>query len=237
MIFNKISFSAFLFIPEQQIVHKSEFISTLLKLFDTENLYPNTLLHSEGWCLMSHNEEWVIRFLQDRIIITNNHTDTQGTNLKTLSSFVNDSLDKFTKINTVRNQIPNRAGLVVTYLITDFDETQFQNLYQKLFHTLEFYKVNTPFEWDYKLVAPYNVDFNNNIEIVNAITLIKRYKGTIVLENYSEPFDAVELMIDLNTDRKNLKDRFNEVYLRSFLEQLHKEIDNIFSQTKNFIES
>lgn len=235
MIDHKINYVAVVFINSQLIEPTSENISKLINIFVDKGLLPN-IQTNKILKLHTHDMEWIVTFLPDKIVIAKNITTLHGENLGDLPVFCNEAVDIINKILNAYPRSPNRIALGTRYILNEMSENQFTSIYKNLFNTSDFYKVHIPYEWNLRFVSELKKPFLKTEEKFNFITDVARTKGNLELPYQPMSLDRIGISIDINSHQDNPSERFNSESITYFYNNVTEWHSDLLTETLNFIE-
>ncbi len=219
-------YQASLFLNASQIVPSTDVITSLLNIFRDKGFLPTTFQEIGSTSpapqvrlrLSSPNNEWVINFASRRIDIEKNPVSTAGKNIGKVEVFVENAIDFISRIIGHFNRKGNRLSVITSGLLREMSDKKFNEIYNKLFHPLPFYREAVPFEWISRSAARKTIKINDNDEEINVITNINKVRGQFMEPNRVIPFERIEVAFDINTLAENDKNRFSEESLISFFQ-------------------
>lgn len=206
------------------ILPSPDVISKMLGLFRDKNLLPGTFheisTHSVGpqlrLRLSSQNNEWNVNFATHRMDVEKNPTELQGQNLGNIDEFSAEANVFFSRILTEFNRKANRITLISSGLLRQMTPEKMEDLYNRLFKPIDFYKTIPPFEWNSRYASSVLFTISGTSEPVNAITSINRVRGRLVDSGTVISFDRIQIGFDINTIQENKETRFDNVSLEQF---------------------
>ena len=218
-------------------------ISKLSEMFSFLNLLPSTYYEATKQVvtpeprimLVSQDAEWRILFGMDRLVISKNPTDLQGTNVGTIKEFCDMILEIHRIFAEEFQKRSNRLSLVSGFLLKEMTEEQMNAIFSIIANCSPTHKNSPPYEWNWRAVSLLEKEINHNVEQVNFISALNRLAGKIQLLNERLDFDRVKLKIDINTYQNNKEFRFVEEDITSFFTQVVDWQEEFKNETLQFI--
>lgn len=183
--------------------------------------------------MRTSDDSWNISFLTNRVNIEWNNKFIKEL---TLGDFLSISRTIIDVIFEKTDSKFNRIGLVTTCLHDIKDKDLLNSLYYKFNVPNEIFGVTSPIEWNNRSVFKVVEKFEDGNETLNIVNEVKRIQGSIVKSGKSEPFEGIEVMLDLNTHINNKTHRFDKPKTNSFLDLLFQKetsLQTAFNQMLN----
>lgn len=183
--------------------------------------------------MKSSNDLWDLTFKSNRIDIIKNNIDFDGNSIGNCDQFINDVLDIVKIIDAKFQRKYNRLAFVTRYLGDKVEEGILDLVYNKVFHSIDFFKENNPYEWNNKISTTIVRKINDKNETINSLVEFKRALGELIKPDSTEKekTDRVELQIDLNTSHLNAEYRFDIQAIGDFTKttlNVEKEIKDAY---------
>ena len=236
---NDLELLASLFVTNEKFEVTPEFISNMLVTFSSEgflpnifqemsinelsinNLASNDLSTINRLSLISLDKNWEISFITNRINIEYKNINTTTLDI---AQFCDKSVSYFTKITKALNLKAYRLSCFSNRLFHEIESEKLEAISSKLFIKPNFLNDGNPFEWNWRSATRTDLLINNIPEATNVITNINRVTGEIKNNNTSILFDGISIAIDLNTLHENSEDRFDNISIQSFFDNI-KELN------------
>jgi len=217
-------YQAIVYVDAKDITPAPDIITGLVKTFRERELIPNTFQEVNVLSpapqtrlrLSSPNGEWGVLFATNKIEITKNPVDPKGANLGELSTFCSDVSDFYGRILKTFSKRANRIALVTSFLLKEMTDNHLSAFYQKLFRPPQFYVANPPFEWNWRSAARISSDFAPHNEKLNVLMTLNRVRGDFKVAFGLQPFERLQLILDINTIQENSDYRFKLSHIKSF---------------------
>ncbi|MFH0924889.1 MAG: hypothetical protein V1872_04540 [bacterium] len=241
MIDTIVKYQASIFVNAKDITPSPDNITNLINIFRDREFIPNTFneiaptsLEPQTRLLLTNStNEWKILFASSRIDIEKIAIEPKGNNMGELSVFCADVIDFFGRILTKYNKKSNRLSLSTNFLLKEMTDVMLSNIYLKLFKPSKFYQQNSPFEWDWRSVS--RVPIKELKDELNVISNIKRIRGNLKTKTVVEPFDRIEISLDINTIKENSEHRFELNQIKKFYEYVLKLHNDMLKELMEFI--
>ena len=235
MIDIKLKYEASIFVNAEDIIPSPDIISPLMETFRDKALIPGTFQQigpstpapTMRLRLSTSNNEWMISFPTHRIDIDKNPTNPVGSNLGEVADFCLNATDLFERILKIHNKRANRLGLNSTSLLQEMTPSQLDNVHSKLFISPQFYKDNSPFEWNWRSVTDYPIKILSLEDRLNVITVINRVRGDITDKSGTRRIDRIQFVLDINTTDQNNDYRFELSHIKDYfpkVAELHNKL-------------
>ncbi len=218
MIDIPVSYQAVFFSNNSDIPPSADTIPVFLELFRDKGFLPNTFQEIEitpvaprpqiRLRLSPPNGEWDILIGLMRITFKKNSIPPKGSNMGRVEDFINEVIEFWERIQQHFPRKANRLSLVTEGLLQEMPEERLQQIYQKLFKPVTFYKENPPIEWELTSVARVVMTITGSNEKLNVNTRIKRVRGRLAGASGFVPFDRIQLLFDINTFQPPMEPRF-----------------------------
>ncbi len=234
-------FQAVVFANAYDITPQPETLTYFIEAFKDKGLIPATFqeIGNKGielrFSLKSADDIWNIEFGTKRIDITKTNVDVGVSDMKDLKSFIAD-VSHINKV--IFDKFPNKANrisLVTTYFSEIMKSNEVDQVFPKLFKTIQFYQENQPAEWRQRYTAKINDKINEKEEEINFISEIIRLRGNVVMESKDVDYDGIVLKFDINTSHDNHEFRFNYDDFDPFYNYALKWIEDMTEHFENFI--
>lgn len=109
-----------------------------------------------------------------------------------------------------------RLAAVQEGFLPERSPKQMSDLARKMLNLRGIYKINPPFEWDWRAATRISRDFGKKHEDILTIVTLKRIAGVMHTPETAENFDRIRLDFDLNTSFENTTPRFGSADTAAF---------------------
>lgn len=178
--------------------------------------------------LSSPDNEWLVRFLDDRIDIVKSMKSTNN-DIGEFDDFCKNVISIWEKINKQYKKTANRIGITTNVLLKEMSEENLSSIFNKLFIPIPLYNLDKPISWENELVSRTSKKILSNDELINIAVNLKRVQGQYKDEDTLTDFDRVQLSFHINTISENTEYRFKNDAIIDFLQSvstLHAELSN-----------
>jgi hypothetical protein len=169
--------------------------------------------------LSSPDNEWVVRFLDDRIDIVKSMKSTKN-DIGDFDDFCQDAISIWQKINKQYNKTANRIGITSNVLLKEMSNDNLKNIFKKLFIPFPVYNLDNPISWEHELISRIPKKILSSEELINVALNLKRVQGQYKDEDIVTDFDRVQLSLHLNTNAENTEYRFKDDAIIDFLKSV-----------------
>lgn len=237
MIDIHLKYQATIFVNAEEIIPTPDIINPLLEIFRDKNLIPSTYYQvgpssptpRPRLRFSTSDSEWAVSFATHRIDVDKNAIDPKGSNLGELPDFCLNATNLFERVLNKYSKRANRLALNSNSLLEEMIADKLAMVYSKLFTPPQFYKDNSPFEWDWRSVSQYPMEIADLTDTLNVITVIKRVRGELGDQTSLIKFDRIQLSFDINTTDQNNDYRFDLSHIKSYF-QSAPELHNTLSK-------
>lgn len=237
-------YQAIFFTNASDIVPSPEIISNVLTMFRDMELLPSTFQELSGNSvamqpriqLNNSNNEWVILFGSNRILIEKNPTPPSSRNMGEIEDFVGQAVDILLRISSHFKLKGNRLSLISSGMFEQMSGELLGQIQTKLFNNIPFYNREPPNEWNYRNASRWHgLKINDITEPLNVISSINRVRGQFNEPIGVTPFDRIEISFDINTESDNTDNRFSGDSLNEFFMYVIKLRNEIIAQIEGVI--
>lgn len=170
--------------------------------------------------LSSPDNEWVIRFLDDRIDIVKSMKSISNNSIGEFDNFCQNAIIIWQKINKQYNKTASRIGITTNVLLKEMSDENLKSIFEKLFIPIRLYNLDNPISWEDELISRVSKKILSNDELMNVAVNLKRVQGQYNDEDNLTDFDRVQLSLHINTISENTEYRFKDDAIIDFLKSV-----------------
>lgn len=169
--------------------------------------------------LSSSDNQWTIRFLDDRIDIVR-ATKSFNSDIGEFEDFCNNAIDIWQKIDTKFKKTAKRIGITSTVILKEMTDSEIDKIFRKLFIPIPLYDLDKPISWENELVSRIPKKILDIDELINIGVNLKRVQGQFKDNDSIVDFDRVQISLHINTASENAEYRFKDVAIVDFLKSV-----------------
>lgn len=169
--------------------------------------------------LSSPDNEWVVRFLDNRIDIVKSMKSTKN-DIGDFDNFCNDVISIWQRINKQYNKTANRIGITSNVLFREMSDENLNNIFKKLFIPMRIYDLDNPIGWEHELISRISKKILSHEEFINVVLNLKRVQGHYKDEDIITDFDRIQLSLHINTSAENAEYRFKDDAIIDFFKSV-----------------
>jgi hypothetical protein len=220
-------FLASAFVEAGNITPKGKDIAALSGSFDEDDFLPilaeefSPTGTKQRIAFRTPNGEWFLMVQGERIDLTKNPTSIDGSNMGDFGDFCKSANKIIGIVLKYYNLTPHRLAAVTEGFITSPTPTIMEQVRDRLFiFPPSIQDKDKIFEWDWRIVRSIEREFAGLVEPTNNITLIKRARVGITINNQEVSPKSTRLFgqVDINTSPENINNRFDHHKMSGFYE-------------------
>ncbi|MEW6130694.1 MAG: hypothetical protein AB1757_26925 [Acidobacteriota bacterium] len=242
MIDRILKYQASAFVKAEQIVPDPKIISELTPIYGKHGLFPTIIQeqtptgNSSRISFKSINEQIHLLLMGKRFDFVYLGFDGSYDNFDEFSYFCRIGSEMINEVTGYFNLQPHRLASVKEFFLKEMSEEEMNKVASILLNLPQLYSKHLPFEWDWRAGSYSERTFGNKTERSISLTGIHRQVANISRSSgIGETLDRIRIQTDINTDPKNIQERFNSNDISSYFSESPQWHDEIVNEIINFI--